>query len=289
MADLEDQIFKQNIPGRYSSWWNNDCNEKNKGMGRNGGDSDSDCESTSNDSQPIKSIDESSSNNLYKNSCHRGGVKGVLEDYKLHRNHESNLLKEDAWTERNKISSGTGLTCEERSCSLPSLREQHRQQLLLSMDQKNNHHQTDVSGESSEEEEEDEFLKRYQAKRLDQWKETAALAAQHSDNLPLAFGEIAEVDPVRFAEIIDEEEESNVPVVIHMYENCIPACVAFNSHLESLARSMVSDAGGRLSSGNLLRTLTNFLAFVYYTHFLLKHIDIRQILTPTGIYSPSRV
>jgi len=258
MADLEDQIFKENIPGRYSSWWKNDFNENNRRLSGNDGDSDSDCDSTFDDSQPIKSIDESSSNNLYNNSCHRGGVKGVLEDYKLHRNHERNLFKEDAWKEQNKISSEAGLTYDERSCSLASLREQQRQQLLLSSDQKNNYHQTDVSGESSEEED-DEFLKRYRAKQLDQWRVTAALAAQRSGNLPSAFGEIAEVGPVRFAEIVDEEEESDVAVVIHMYEDCIPACVVFNSHLESLARSMVSDVCGQLSSGNYYDLSQTFL------------------------------
>lgn len=222
MTDLEDQILKQNIPGRYSSWWKNEEHGEEQHD-----DSDNSCGNNDSvdDSNITQSFVEKKSSKYHQqknsssSSSRWGGVKGVLKDFELHQRYERQKNEE-----KQKYSS----TNNTPQYSKPSD--------YLTASTQGQKKQSDVNQDDDESEEEtDEFIQRYRVKQLEQWKEKAA-QLHHTTSI---FGEIVEVDPIQFAEIVDEEEKSNVPIFIHLYESCIPECIVLNTYLESLARSMV--------------------------------------------------
>jgi hypothetical protein len=223
MADLEDQILKQNIPGRYSSWWKNEehgeeqHDDSDNSCGKNDSVDDSNNTQTFVEKKSNKYLQQKNSSS--SSSSRWGGVKGVLKDFELHQRYERQKNEE-----KQKYSSTNNTPQYIKPSDSLTASTQGQQK------------QSDVNQDDDESEEEtDEFIQRYRVKQLEQWKEKAA-QLHHTTSI---FGEIVEVDPIQFAEIVDEEEKSNVPIFIHMYESCIPECIVLNTYLESLARSMV--------------------------------------------------
>lgn len=225
MNDLEDRILKQNIPGRYTSW-----NEEGHRTGDDstGTNDESDDASKNYESSPqIPNNSKLHHHQQHQNSssyCHSklGGVKGVLSDFKRYQHYEHQKQ------ETSQIYSPD--RCEKQSAYC--VESTRKQQQKSNWDNKQNDENSSQSS-SHEEEEEDEFTQKYRRKQMERWK-----AAQ----LPLQtyVGELVEVDPIQFAEIVDKEEQSNVPVFILLYENCIPECMILLGYMESIARYMVS-------------------------------------------------
>jgi hypothetical protein len=228
MNDLEDHIFKQNVPGRYSSWVEEDHHAGDESGGTTEDDKD---DATDNYERNQQIKNNSKLHHQHQNAssyCYSklGGVKGVLADYKLYRHYE--LQKQE--TNQNYFTDN----CEKKSeCRVESSREQQEKSNCDSHqnDEKNS---SQPSSQDDDKDEDDDFIQKYRMKQIERWK---AAQLQHRT---CVYGELVEVDPIQFAEIVDKEEQSNVTVFILLYENCIPECITLLRYMESIARSMVS-------------------------------------------------
>jgi hypothetical protein len=225
MNDLEDHIFKQNVPGRYSSWVEEDhhAGDESRGTTKDGKD-----DATDNYERNQQIENNSKLHHQHQNSssyCYTrvGGVKGVLADYKLYHHYE----RQKQETNQNY---STDDCAKKSECRVESTREQQEKSYCDSHQNDENSSQTS----SQDEDEDDEFIQKYRMKQMERWK---AAQLQHRT---CVYGELVEVDPIQFSEIVDKEEHSNVTVFILLYENCIPECITLLRYMESIARSMVS-------------------------------------------------
>ena len=206
---LEDQILKKNIPGRYSSWEgnNDDLREEEEEEEVNT------CAETLNETQ-LGTIRSGNDKNT--------GVKGVLADYKESkringRKQEIERLEKKHALDRHL--NGAQLKVGELSISSNAIEERKRREA---------HKNDDESSDESSDDSDDDFLSSYRQKRL--------LQLQNCANWP-SFGELIDVTPVQFSEIIDKTDP-RVHVIIHLYESFIPLCKMLDSHLRQLAPIM---------------------------------------------------
>lgn len=238
--DLEENIFKRNIPGKYSTWDRDDqSNEMRRSDDDRNTTSDGADESMFNNdgeeemlalarSLATADIPETIRNNIMaeRAGLPSTGVKGVLADYKAHQ----------------------ALIAAQREADTAS-----RQQVLMRMarghivagdeleavqgsdtavfDAKNNY--DDYDGADSCDDEENEFMRDYRAKRLKELKRIS-----QTRGLPV-FGNVRDINSADFLSEIDEEDE-RVWVVVHIYESSIQTCVRMNNVLEEIAAKMTN-------------------------------------------------
>ena len=210
---LEDQILKKNIPGKYSSWEGN-----NDDLRKEDDDDDYDEVQTSNDEIQQQETFIRSGND--KNT----GVKGVLADYKESKRMDGRKQEMERLETKQALDrqlNGGQLKVGELSISANSIEQRRRTKEAQTNDDES-------SNEDSYEDSDDDFLSSYRQKRL--------LQLQSCADWP-SFGELMDVTPVQFSEIVDKTDP-RVHVVIHLYESFIPSCKLLDSHLRQLAPVM---------------------------------------------------
>jgi hypothetical protein len=233
MADLEDTIFKQNVPGRWSSH-----EPKGADVRHDDGDEDG-----THGQQPAVDEDDDGNNGVPKTEedalfeharylaredvpepIRRGilaermrksktGVKGVLADYKAHckmekAQREAVALQRQAILTR--MAEGYKMSAEE-SALYAAAAPAHDETLL-----------------DSDDEDDAEFLEEFRKQRLQEMMQKS--------NKP-TFRELKEVSTADFLEEV-ETEDKRVVVVVHLYESSVQACVRMNRFLEEMVRTM---------------------------------------------------
>lgn len=236
MGDLEDSIFKVNVPGRWSS-------HEPKGLDmRYGADEDdtgrhfvanAEADDMEEGTAPKTEEDALFEHAKYLNSqdvpepIRRGilaermkksktGVKGVLADYKAHCKYEK-AQQEAALQHRHavmmRMAEGHKLTAEESA---------------MYANNTNNENTADNENGLDSEDEDDEFLDEFRKKRLQE--------LMLKSNKP-TFHACKEVGTADFLEEVDNEDQ-RVVVVVHLYESSVQSCVRMNRFLEEMCRTM---------------------------------------------------
>lgn len=204
MADLEDRLLKKNIPGKYS-WWD-DYNEDRT----DDGSDDDDGERGSRIIEPHRTEGLSSSG--------KSGVKGVLADYKLHRDEKQRQAWIDKLEKQELVSRNTmGAMSKPGEVSISIATMQEGRQLEKEIGE--------IDDDKPNEEDED-FLARYRQQRL--------LELKLANALPEFFG-VEDVDPLCYSRAIDDTDP-RVVVVVHLYEMYIPACRSLIPIMEKLSK-----------------------------------------------------
>lgn len=205
MTDLEDRFFKKNIPGKYSQW--DDHDDRKDGQRREGFihyDENDDVETT-NPNTTVRSA----------TGQHRTGAKGVLNDYKQHKQLQ-NLQKQIELEEKNviidRITNGSYL--ENGDLASISITAQNAK---------------------FHNKEDQDFLLHYRKQRLQQMKREQHQNS-HIQKIPQYPKRIIDIQtPHEFSSLIDEDTHPLITVIIHMYEPHIKECVFLNQHLDRLA------------------------------------------------------
>jgi hypothetical protein len=223
MGDLEDRLFKKNIPGKYSLWddEHEDCEH-------------SDCDSHSSDSVIDDNPMYKSNSNVpskVQSSTGIGGVKGVLADYRLHQAEK----RREAWNEWKekqdfirRMTVGVSLPPGEVSISIASIKARAKAEKSTN---RGSVESDDSDGEYDDYEDEDFFMN-YRQQRLRQLRE---------QNLPLEWKGVEEVDQFEFSKAVDETDAS-VAVVIHLYEDFVPACRTLKVIMQQISKSFMREA-----------------------------------------------
>ena len=232
MADLEDAIFKQNVPGRWSS-------HEPKGIDIRHHDDDCDgriepvVEDVEEGTVPMteeealfnhakylanENVPEPIRRSILAERMKKGktGVKGVLADYKAHCQMEK----------ANRIA-----VAQHRQAILTRMAEGHKLSAEESALYLLNNHDENTPGNGEEEENDDddeEFLEEFRKKRLQEMMQKS--------NKP-TFGSCKEVSTADFLEEVDNED-SRVIVVVHLYETSVQSCIRMNRFLEEMCRTM---------------------------------------------------
>lgn len=261
--DLEENIFKRNIPGKYSTW---DRDERSSDRG--GGcldDYDEDCvgvresstideaqgSSTANRSEEelleyarylAKSdIPESVRNNILaeRAGLPSTGVKGVLADYKAHQATVAAQRMADAEQRQQVLMRmARGHVVSSQDQEVVGTGSGAATQLNKSVPHKSGQDPDDSSSDNervalqdADDDDEDAFMRDYRAKRLKELKEQSLAAAAPS------FGTVRDITAADFLSEVDGED-ARVWVVVHLYEPALQVCVRMNNLLEEIATKM---------------------------------------------------
>ncbi|XP_022296569.2 phosducin-like protein [Crassostrea virginica] len=135
------------------------------------------------------------------------GPKGVINDWREYKRLETEKRAEQE-REKQALAKKLQLTCRSH---LDDEREKNNDERFL----------------EELENFEDEFLKEYRQKRIEEMR----LALQ---NIP-KFGKLVELTSSNFVDEIDKEQ-SQVTIIIHLYENNVEACESMNGSLNCLAQ-----------------------------------------------------
>lgn len=206
---LEDRLLRTNIPGRFS-WWDKDADEVGDKARAEWIDPKSDeaaAFAAQNDMQKMKwcadnDVPEPLAKNAYaRQTGAKTGPKGVLADYKQHREDEfEHKLFEERYRQAvlNRMALGARVEAP-----------------------------TPAAEESEEDSEDEEFMRAYREERRRE------LTASHSHPV---FGGVREVTAFQFLDEIDKED-IRVFVVVHIYNDRVKSCRTLNRCFEELARS----------------------------------------------------
>lgn len=231
MADsLEDRVLKKNIPGKYS-WWDDHHDDVRK---------EENDEETPN-SVPVNDDDKyyhqsdssflgpsTESMNGYRNGSNTG-VRGVIADFKESKEcqkyaREMDLRKTQDAIER--LTLGAKLKPGELSISTAANKRREKEKRHFQQENIDNDSEDDSFDDS-----EDEFFSSYRQQRILQ------LEKRSISNWPVYDGELLDVTPIQFSEIIDDTDP-RVWVIILLYESFIPSCRLVTDHLRILAKTM---------------------------------------------------
>ncbi|CAM9940217.1 unnamed protein product [Phaeothamnion confervicola] len=223
MADLEEQLLKKNIPGKYS-WWDPDDDEVGPNARTDWLDPDaSDPEQDMSEVDRQRKFVEADVPEPVRRSIMAGeaerqrgvaktaaktGPKGVLNDYRAAKAAESaqrQMDREYREAALRRIAEGCRIPVEDPLAAVAA-----------------------DAASAAEEEAEDEFLRRNRATRLAQLR-AAADRPQ--------FGAVREVDRSEFVGAVDAVD-ARTHVVVHVYEPYVRACQRLNRHLELLCRRL---------------------------------------------------
>lgn len=281
MAGLEDRILKKNIPGKYS-WWDDNSDADRS--------SESSCHLSDSDTGEDSTGEQvAQRNNVELQPSQKGqrkfntGIKGILNDYYDSQEQDRSCKKvelRERTDHLNHLAYGAVLKLGEVSISAASNIERKRSEKL------NN-------AESDDECSDDEFLSQYREKRL--------LQLQNNSNWP-EFGEISEVEPIQFVEVVDSMD-ARVMVVVHLYESNIKQCNILNKYLEVLARKMSFSCFLRLRAFSAKKSIDPIClpALIIYKAGEVKHNftrvtehlpekftvdDVQEMLESSGVVSP---
>ena len=236
MADLEDTIFKQNVPGRWST-------HEPKGTDTRHDDGDEDGthgqhpEVDDDGADGGDAVPKTEEDALFEHARYlaredvpepirrsilaermrksKTGVKGVLADYKAHckmekAQREAIALQRQAILTR--MTEGYKMSAEESALYAVAAPGAH----------------DDATALDSEDEDDAEFLEEFRTQRLQEMMQKS--------NKP-TFRELKEVSTADFLEEV-ETVDKRVVVVVHLYESSVQACVRMNRFLEEMVRTM---------------------------------------------------
>jgi len=210
---LEDKILKRNIPGRYSSWEEEGSLDVEEDSEED--EMDSSCYASKLHRPEFTIIhDESSSSSCpqYSSKSHRTGVKGILADYK-HEKQNQEYIRNIEHLDHQLVHTTCPTTVQ------PFIQVSNTNHPKIEYDN---------DEEEDEMENDEEFLKTYREKRL--------LQLQEIQDWPI-FGQVLQVNPIDFAEIVDALDP-RVFCIIHLYEEEMSDCQVLKSHLSILAQRM---------------------------------------------------
>jgi Phosducin len=223
MGDLEDKLFKKNIPGKYSLWDDNneECEISGCGSLSSNSDIDEDPEYKSISNVPSK----------VQSSSGIGGVKGVLADYRLHQAEKMkeawmNLKEKEYLMQRMTV--GATLPPGEMSMSIASINARAKTEKSANRESV----ESDNSDGEHDDSEDESFLRHYRQQRLRELREL---------HLPLEWKGVEEVDQFEFSKAVDETD-ATVAVIVHLYEDYVPACLMLKVIMEKLSKSSLREA-----------------------------------------------
>uniref|UniRef100_A0A6U3QXS5 Phosducin domain-containing protein n=1 Tax=Ditylum brightwellii TaxID=49249 RepID=A0A6U3QXS5_9STRA len=228
MSGLEDRILKQNIPGKYS-WWDND-DEARPNHHHDDGDNDNDENNSLNEVEQVKQWDAQGVPKPLQISAleggpvpHNGGksqntgAKGVLNDYRQTRAIESHNRQVEALERQDLLRRATeGATLQQGDVAMSAAAVEQRRKLEKRRD----------DSDDDDDNEDDEFLKNYRKNRLRQ--------LQLTTHWPSYDGKVEEVTPEEYSSLVDTIDP-RVHFIVHLYEPSIRDCVKLNSMLERCA------------------------------------------------------
>jgi len=199
--NLEDKFLKKNIPGKFSSWWDND--DQPHSLDEVEFESDTSfVEKISGDKYTV-----SSNGKLTDRGNARTGVKGVKEDYKHHLMMEQR--KRHLYEDQRK---------ESLSSIAYALRSNDDDYCTFKSSQSE-----DTDEEKSEDDSDNTIYAQYREKRLYELKR------QVKEEF------ITEVTPEEFSEIIDDEENERF-IFVHLYDESLESCKILDGKIEEIVR-----------------------------------------------------
>lgn len=210
MADLEEKILKQNIPGKYSTWRGYESEDE---------------ESNSSDELQQAPLDHTTPTQQLPDCCTDGqsaktGVKGVLSDHKAVKKFEKLKLEQEhaeQWDALKQATEGTTLQPGEQSISIAFQKSQKQQ------------HDSDSDSDDSDFLD-DDFLEAYKQQRIQQ--------LQAQENSIPRFGTVLELNSLLdFSNEIDDTD-SSIFCIFHLYQDDVSCCRLMNEHLEHIARDL---------------------------------------------------
>jgi len=229
---LEDQILKQNVPGRYSSHdsFLTDGRGAGGGRARNDPEDGQDNEEEEADGNALPVDEDSILMEHARALAHadvpepvrRGilaerqrkastGVKGVLADYKA-----AQAL--DAAQAQAELAQRAAIFKRMTEGAKRELVEEEEEAAVLG------------AGEEDEDDEDDEFFRAFREQRMREIK-AAACAPQ--------FSSVKDVNSEQFVDEL-EKEDPRVRVVVHLYEPSVSVCTRLNRILDEIAPLMTS-------------------------------------------------
>jgi len=139
------------------------------------------------------------------------GPKGVLEDYKQYKN-LCRLEESEATKEKIAL---------------------HKKQAFTADPNKHSDRLQDKDSDDEFDFEDDEFIKEYHQKRLEQMQKEMENKIKKD---MIEFGKLFDLQTSQ--DLLDalEREEKNVIVVVHLFDQSVPACTKLNECLECLAK-----------------------------------------------------
>jgi hypothetical protein len=151
------------------------------------------------------------------------GPKGVKADYnewKLYHENERKKVEEERDNLILRLVTGTSTTSP--SISYSAMEAQR------ALDKKSERNKVDQEDQLLDdlEDDEDSFMEAYRKKRIEEYQKKMRLPT---------YNKVTSVDGFQFIDRL-ESTDSNVCVVVHMYEENISACRKLNTSLESLAK-----------------------------------------------------
>jgi hypothetical protein len=225
MCDLEDAFLKKNVPGRYSSWVEDDADDNSNNRGQDESDSGSDDNDIEDDEFYFKDLPQlatsqqqnATSMPLLRPSGNTG-VKGVIADYKEAKREEQ-LKKAEELMEKFQRS--------QRATS-PSIRSRKGIASKINQQQSNDSEKGSDDNDGSDSVD-DDFIKRFRMQRLAQLQ-------NKSITMP-TFGTLSYKHPVEFIDLVDEIDP-RVFVVVHLFEPTISESRMLHSALDKVAQAM---------------------------------------------------
>ena len=212
MADLEERILKQNIPGKYSTWREYESEDE---------------ESSSTDDLQQSPLDHITPTQQLPDSytdtqSAKTGVKGVLSDHKAVKKFEKLKLEQEhaeQWYALKQATEGTTLQPGEQSISIAFQKSQKQQN---DSDSDSDSYDSDFL--------DDDFLEAYKQQRIQQ--------LQAQENSIPRFGTVLELNSLLdFSNEIDDTDPG-IFCIFHLYQDNVSCCRLMNEHLEHIARDL---------------------------------------------------
>lgn len=242
MGDLEDAFLKQNVPGRYSSWTEeNDDNTKHQQNSNDKSDDSEDDEyyfeglsppptsnSTTSTTQPavggsIQSQIRTSGNNT--------GVKGVLADYHEARQHELLAKEEERLDNLKALYKATHPAVRQSEC------------ISSNNNAKKTDHDSSRGDSDVDVDDDDDFLQQFRNQRIaelkQQQQQISAKAASSLSSTLHQSASLTTVTPEEYVKLVDSINP-NIYLIVHLYDPNIQQCNMLHSTLDKLATSSYS-------------------------------------------------
>ena len=228
MADLEDIFLKKNIPGRYSSW--TEENDDKKRNAEDISDSETDDEfyfqglpnssSTKNPPPPAQQPQIRQSGNT--------GVKGVLADYREAQQLEQLQKEEDKLQKLEALYNATHPTIS---------KSEHTTTVKDKQDFIDDSSISDLDDSDDD----DEFLKRFRNQRIAELQQQQQQSKSTTTSKLQTFGTLSLVTPQEYVQLVDDMDATTSThyLIVHLYHSTIHTCQMLQSSLEKLSQSMI--------------------------------------------------
>ncbi|KAL7534975.1 hypothetical protein ACHAXR_006185 [Thalassiosira sp. AJA248-18] len=208
MGDLEDAFLKKNVPGRYSSWTDNNDDKRIEDDNDNVSNDDSEDDDYYFQGLPSKPPPLSPASYQQQRPSGNTGVKGVLADYREAQQHEQ-LRKEEERLDRMKVLHRA--THPAVSDRIASSNDDNKSKMI----DNNDDDDSDLDDGSD-----DEFLKQFR-----------------NQPTPPTFGSMTSASPEEYVQLVDTIDPHSY-LIVHLYESSIQQCRMLHSSLERVAQCM---------------------------------------------------